>query len=220
MEFAKIYDAKINKELKEYEKLQWEMYYRTLLPERMQQFEQEYTGTPEDKEQAMKQHEAELMAKHAGRIQRLLNQKRERLTVECLGELIDRLETAQHEADQKDNEFNPEDYEELPVDETSSCEDEAPTLASEIIADQDAEIKKLKEELWKARNGVKAFEDDWEFCSQQKSILMLQIDIINFALKIFDYKCLKKVLSFVKAAYNQQPPEKDDAQEGEHNEKV
>lgn len=154
MEFAKIYDAKINEELKKYEKLQWEMYYRTLLPERMQQFEQEYTGRSEDKEQAMKQHEAELMAKHTGRIQRLLNQKREKLTVECLGELIDHLETAQHEADQKDNEFNPEDYEELPVDEQrdSSCEDEAPTLASEIIADQEAEIKKLKAELQKAKN--------------------------------------------------------------------
>ena len=147
MEFAKIYDAKINEELKKYEKLQWEMYYRTLLPERMQQFEQEYIGNSKDKEQAMKQHKAELMAKHAGRIQRLLNQKRERLTVECLGELIDRLETAEYEADQKDNEFNPEDYEELPVDETSSCEDEASTLASEIIADQEAEIEKLKEEL-------------------------------------------------------------------------
>lgn len=215
MEFAKIYDAKINKELKKYEKLQWEMYYRTLLPEHMQQFEQEYTGKPEDKEQAMKQHEAELMAKHTGRIQRLLNQKRERLTVECLGELIDRLETAQHEADQEDNEFNPEDCEELPVDETSSCEDEAPTLASEIIADQKAEIEKLKEELQKARNNAKAFEDDWEFCSQQRLIFMLQIDIINFVLQIFDYKSLKMALSFVKAAYNQQPPEKDDDQEAE-----
>lgn len=147
MEFAKIYDAKINEELKKYEKLQWEMYYRTLLPEHMQQFEQEYIGNSKDKEQAMKQHEAELIAKHTDRIQRLLNQKRERLTVECLGELIDRLETAQHEADQEDDDFNPEDCEELPVDETSSCEDEASTLASEIIADQEAEIEKLKEEL-------------------------------------------------------------------------
>lgn len=152
MEFAKIYDAKINEELKKYEKLQWEMYYRTLLPERMQQFEQAYTGRPEDKEQAMKQHKAELIAKHTGRIQRLLNQKREKLTVECLEELIDRLETAQHEADQKDNEFNPEDYEELPVDETSSCEDEAPTLVSEIIADQQKEIEKLKTELQKLKS--------------------------------------------------------------------
>ena len=90
-----------------------------------------------------------------------------------------------------------------------------PKLDKQTIADKEAEIKKLKAELLKARNDVKAFEDDWEFCSQQKSILMLQIDIINFALKIFDYKCLKMALSFVKAAYNQQPPEKDDEQEVE-----
>lgn len=222
MEFAKIYDAKINEELKKYEKLQWEMYYRTLLPERMQQFEQEYTGRPEDKKQAMKQHEAELMAKHTGRIQRLLNQKREKLTVECLGELIDHLETAQHEADQKDNEFNPEDYEELPVDEQqdSSCEDEAPTLASEIIADQDAEIKKLKEELRKARNDAKAFEDDWQYVLDQRELLRAQLDIITFALKFYDFGCLENAQNVVRAMYKLQPPKEEDEQEGEHNEKV
>ena len=42
----------------------------------------------------------------------------------------------------------------------------------------------------------------------------MQTDIINFALKIFDYKCLSMALSYVKAAYNQQPPE-EDGQEGE-----
>lgn len=222
MEFAKIYDSKINEELKKYEKLQWEMYYRTLLPERMQQFEQEYIGNSKDKEQAMKQHKAELMAKHAGRIQRLLNQKRERLAVECLGELIDRLETAQHEADQKDNEFNPEDYEELPVDEQqdSSCEDEAPTLASEIIADQDAEIKKLKEELLKARNDAKAFEEDWQYVLDQRELLRAQLDIITFTLKFYDFGCLENVQNVVRAMYELQPPREEDEQEGEHNEKV
>ncbi|WP_287649946.1 hypothetical protein [Blautia sp.] len=220
MEFAKIYDAKINKELKEYEKLQWEMYYRTLLPEHMQQFEQEYTGKPEDKEQAIKQHKAELMAKHTVRIQRLLNQKRERLTVECLGELIDRLETAQHEADQEDDEFNPEDCEELPVDDTSSCEDEAPTLASEIIADQEAEIEKLKEELQKARNDAKAFEDDWQYVLDQRELLRAQLDIITFALKFHDFGCLENAQNVVRAMYKLQPPKEEDEQEGEHNEKV
>lgn len=88
-------------------------------------------------------------------------------------------------------------------------------LASEIIAEQAAEIEKLKAELQEARNDAKAFEDDWEFCAQQKLIFMLQIDIINFALKIFDYKCLKMALSFVKAAYNQQSPEEEEEQEVE-----
>lgn len=201
MEFAKIYDAKINEELKKYEKLQWEMYYRTLLPERMQQFEQEYTGTPEDKEQAMKQHEAELMAKHAGRIQRLLNQKRERLTVECLGELIDRLETAQHEADQKDNEFNPEDYEELPVDETSSCEDEAPTLASEIIADQKNEIEKLKIELQEAERN----RDFWHSHAINQT---RKLDAINFVTQLYGEKAINLLYGVAKSSFQSQEKEK------------
>ena len=201
MEFAKIYDAKINKELKKYEKLQWEMYYRTLLPERMQQFEQEYTGTPEDKEQAMKQHEAELMAKHAGRIQRLLNQKRERLTVECLGELIDRLETAQHEADRKDNEFNPEDYEELPVDETSSCEDEAPTLASEIIADQKNEIEKLKIELQEAERN----RDFWHSHAINQT---RKLDAINFVTQLYGEKTINLLYGVAKSSFQSQEKEK------------
>ena len=80
-------------------------------------------------------------------------------------------------------------------------------MATEIIADLKKQLKDAKEE---ANN----LEKDWEFCSQQRLILTMQTDIINFALKIFDYKCLSMALSYVKAAYNQQPPEEDE-QEGE-----
>ena len=80
-------------------------------------------------------------------------------------------------------------------------------MATEIIADLKKQLKEAKEE---ADN----LEKDWEFCSQQRLILTMQTDIINFALKIFDYKCLSMALSYVKAAYNQQPPEEDE-QEGE-----
>ena len=80
-------------------------------------------------------------------------------------------------------------------------------MATEIIADLKKQLKDAKEE---ANN----LEKDWEFCSQQRLILTMQTDIINFALKIFDYKCLSMTLSYVKAAYNQQPPEEDE-QEGE-----
>ena len=92
----------------------------------------------------------------------------------------------------------------VPVQET---EEVKVVLATEIIADLEKQLKEAKEE---ADN----LEKDWEFCSQQRLILTMQTDIINFALKIFDYKCLSMTLSFVKAAYNQQPPEEDE-QEGE-----
>ena len=80
-------------------------------------------------------------------------------------------------------------------------------MATEIIAD-------LKKQLEDAKEEADNLEKDWQFCSQQRLILTMQTDIINFALKIFDYKCLSMALSYVKAAYNQQPPEEDE-QEGE-----
>ena len=80
-------------------------------------------------------------------------------------------------------------------------------MATEIIAD-------LKKQLEDAKEEADNLEKDWEFCSQQRLILTMQTDIINCALKIFDYKCLSMALSYVKAAYNQQPPEEDE-QEGE-----
>ena len=80
-------------------------------------------------------------------------------------------------------------------------------IATEIIAD-------LKKQLEDAKEEADNLEKDWEFCSQQRLILTMQTDIINFALKIFDYKCLSMALSYVKAAYNQQPPEEDE-REGE-----
>ena len=93
----------------------------------------------------------------------------------------------------------------VPAQET---EEVSTALATEIIADLKKQLKESKEE---ADN----LEKDWEFCSQQRLILAMQIDIINFTLKIFDYKCLSMALSYVKAVYNQQPPEEEEEQEGE-----
>lgn len=76
-------------------------------------------------------------------------------------------------------------------------------MATEIIAD-------LKKQLEDAKEEANNLEKDWEFCSQQRLILAMQTDIINFALKIFDYKCLSMALSYVKVAYNQQPPEEEE----------
>ena len=87
-------------------------------------------------------------------------------------------------------------------------EEVSAALATEIIADLKKQLKEAKEE---ADN----LEKDWDFCSQQRLILTMQTDIINFALKIFDYKCLSMALSYVKAVYNQQPPEEEEEQEGE-----
>lgn len=93
----------------------------------------------------------------------------------------------------------------IPAQET---EEVSAALATEIIADLKKQLKEAKEE---ADN----LEKDWDFCSQQRLILTMQTDIINFALKIFDYKCLSMALSYVKAVYNQQPPEEEEERDGE-----
>lgn len=145
----KEYDGKINAELAELEKMEWEVYYRTLLPDFMQQFEDDYIGKPEDKEKAIKEHRAALIARHVPRVQRSLDRKREKLTIKYLKELNERLESAQNEADQdEDGKWNTADYKELECEPEASCdcEDNQP-LTSEIITDQQKEIEQLKTEL-------------------------------------------------------------------------
>lgn len=79
-------------------------------------------------------------------------------------------------------------------------------MATEIIAD-------LKEQLQEAKEEAKVVTEDWMFVLGQREILRKKMDIINFVLKFHDYKCLEMAQNFVRAAYNQQPPEENE-QEG------
>ncbi len=81
-------------------------------------------------------------------------------------------------------------------------------MATEIIAD-------LKKQLQEAKEETKEVTEDWLLVLNQREILRAKIDIIDFVLKIHDYKCLKMAQNFVRAAYNQQPPEEEEEQEDE-----
>lgn len=73
---------------------------------------------------------------------------------------------------------------ELPEDDANIlCEGEEKSLASEIIAD-------LNEHMEKLRN--------------QREILRMQTDIINLVLKVNDYEYLKTLQNHVRVACNQQ----------------
>ena len=76
-------------------------------------------------------------------------------------------------------------------------------MATEIIAD-------LKEQLQEAKEEAKAVTEDWMLVLGQREILRKKMDIINFVLKFHDYKCLEMAQNFVRAAYNQQPPEEEE----------
>ncbi len=81
-------------------------------------------------------------------------------------------------------------------------------MATEIITD-------LKKQLEEAKEEAKDWEENWKVAIDQREISRTKIDIINLVLRFRNYKCLKMALSFVKAAYNQQPPEEEEEQEGE-----
>lgn len=72
----------------------------------------------------------------------------------------------------------------VPAQET---EEVSAALATEIIADLKKQLKEAKEE---ADN----LEKDWEFCSQQRLILAMQTDIINFSLLEFFYRFIARVI--------------------------
>lgn len=81
-------------------------------------------------------------------------------------------------------------------------------MATEIITD-------LKKQLEEAKEEAKDWEENWKVAIDQREISRTKIDIINLVLRFRDYKCLKMALSFVKAAYNQQPLEEEEEQEVE-----
>ena len=81
-------------------------------------------------------------------------------------------------------------------------------IATEIITD-------LKKQLEEAKEEAKDWEENWKVAIDQREISRTKIDIINLVLRFRDYKCLKMALSFVKAAYNQQPLEEEEEQEVE-----
>ena len=77
------------------------------------------------------------------------------------------------------------------------CEGEEKPLASEIIADQQEEIENLKKKLT-------ATERDRELFFEQKSVTVMQNDIINFVLNVNDYEYLETLQNHVRTVYNQQ----------------
>ena len=88
--------------------------------------------------------------------------------------------------------------------ENTSCKN--PTLASEIIADQQEEIEELKLKLHKT-------EELRDLYYTQKSIFQMQLDIINFVSRIYSEETLTFIYGFVKSRYKH---ELEGEQEGEN----
>lgn len=80
---------------------------------------------------------------------------------------------------------------------TSSCEDERRAFASEIVADQQKEIEKLKTELQEA-------EELRDIYYTQKSVCQMQLDIVNFITHIYSKETLSFIYGIAKSTYAHQ----------------
>lgn len=83
----------------------------------------------------------------------------------------------------------------------TSCKN--PTLASEIIAEQAAEIEKLKAELQET-------EKLRDLYYTQKSVATMQLDIINFVSRIYSEETLAFIYGIAKSAYKHQIEEEQE----------
>lgn len=91
--------------------------------------------------------------------------------------------------------------------ENASCKN--PTLASEVIAEQAAEIEKLKTELQET-------EELRDLYYTQKSVAMMQLDIINFVSHIYSEETLAFIYGVTKSAYRHQiEEEQEEKNDGE-----
>lgn len=85
--------------------------------------------------------------------------------------------------------------------ENTSCKN--PTLVSEIIADQQEEIEELKLKLQET-------EELRDLYYTQKSVAMMQLDIINFVSHIYSEETLAFIYGFVKSTYKHQIEEEQE----------
>lgn len=174
-EIAEKYKAVIERRLSKFRNDEAQEFYTKTLPNRLEQFRANYTGTQEELEVAVEEEEEERVLDFWDYLDDKTAEEKEKAISEY----------AENDAD-----YQP--------------------LASEIITDLQKENEKLKAELKEACERADCTEKDWEFVLGQREILNNRIEIIDFALRIDDYKCLEMARNFVRAAYNQQPKESEE----------
>lgn len=194
MKYAQYYENQITEKLDQEERRLWQEFYTKRLPKRTEKFKKKFTGTPEELPKAIEAFEG----RTAGEYSEVIDEK---LTKIC----GDMREKFYHEILVKLDQFS----EGMP-DKIDCPKPDNQPLASEIITDLQKENEKLKAELKKACERADYTEKDWEFVLGQREILNKRIEIIDFALRIDDYKCLEMARNFVRAAYNQQPKESEE----------
>ena len=136
MNYTQYYENQITQKIDQEERKLWQEFYTKRLPKRTEKFKRKYIGKPEELPKAIEEFEVGAVGEYSEVIDEKLTticgEMREKFYHEILAKL-DRLSAG------------------MP-DKADSPKLDNQTIASEIIADQEAEIKKLKAELQKAKN--------------------------------------------------------------------
>ena len=177
MNYKRFYEEKTTEALEQKEKELWQRFYNKTLPKRLESFKKSFKGDQRELEVALQGRREFLINCQADEISNALDKENERLVMIHFNDAINRLEQLTKDALDK--------------------ADHPQTLASEIIADQAAEVQELQEKLAEA-------EHDRDLFYEQKSVYMMQLDIIGFVSRIHDPKLLKFAYNSAKVCYNQQ----------------
>lgn len=137
MNYTQYYENQITEKIDQEERKLWQEFYTKRLPKRTEKFKRKYTGKPEELPKAIEEFEI----RAAGEYSEVIDEK---LTTIC-GEMREKF---YHEILTKLDQLSAG----MP-DKAADCPKlDNQTIASEIITGQEAEIKKLKAELQKAKN--------------------------------------------------------------------
>ena len=172
MKYKEYYEEELKKALETKEAEAWKNFYNKTLPKRLEEFEKSFPGSPDELEVALTGRERFLVSCQKKEIETALDTEKGRLMQSYLEDAIERL------------------------DQIESTPEEKP-LASEIIAEQAAEVEKLKAELQETEE----LRDLYYF---QKSVCQMQLDIVNFITHIYSKETLSFIYGIAKSTYTHQ----------------
>lgn len=183
MKYKEYYEEELKKALEAKEAEIWKNFYSKTLPKRLEEFEKSFPGSTDELEVALTGRERFLVSCQKKEVETALDAEKGRLMQSYLEDAIERLDHMK-----------------------STPEKEEKPLASEIIAEQAAEVEKLKAELQEA-------EKKRDFWRSHASIQLRKLDIINFVIQLYSEKTINFLYGVAKSSFQNQ---KEQEQEEEN----
>lgn len=183
MKYKEYYEEELKKALETKEAEIWKNFYSKTLPKRLEEFEKSFNGSPAELEAALTGRERFLVSCQKKEIETALDAEKVKLMQSYLEDAIERLDRMK-----------------------SIPEKEEKPLASEIIAEQAAEVERLKAELQEA-------EKKRDFWHSHASTQLRKLDIINFVTQLYGEKMVNFLYGVAKSSFQSQ---KEQEQEEEN----